>query len=441
MKHTRPLLFVSLLAVLAPLAAAAPQETPAELAQERRAEILDTAERYARLEWQGSEKNVLHGEDADGIRVDTADDSIDSTGWHPDGRKSVGMPYSWGGFTSIEEFERGLEAGLYAGLVPKSERAMPSRQAMGLDCSGFVSRCWNLPQKQSTRSLGSLSFELASYDELLPGDILNKFDSHVVLFAGFADEERTRARVIEAARIKVAEAEYDVAVLQANGFVPMRYKPLDARWVPMDRLEAEFEVASTGGEFLPDGTHADLALLRNPLRDARAGEWARYAKTEDRYEGVELFTTRMVARVVEGSVDVQAVHLQQGMSLMRGATRDASAPFTTALVDFAGFVEPIQDLEVVVGQVDNGEYTIGERSFPARRIHAVLEGKLLARHKLFPIGIEVECIQSDEVSLQGVLEAEYRTEVTWSTDENGDRTISQETKTFGLLGFGGVSVD
>jgi hypothetical protein len=126
---------------------------------------------------------------------------------------------------------------------------------------------------------------------------------------------------------------------------------------------------------------------------------------------------------------------------MRGATRDPSVTFATGLVDFAGFVEPIQDLEVVVGLVENGEYRIGGRSFPARRIHAVLEGKLLSRHKLFPIGIEVECVQSDEVPLQGILSAEYRTEVTWSTDENGDRTIGQETKTFGLVSFGGVSVD
>ena len=88
-----------------------------------------------------------------------------------------------------------------------------------------------------------------------------------------------------------------------------------------------------------------------------------------------------------------------------------------------------------------GEYKLAGRSFRARRINAVLEGNLLSRHKLFPITIEVDCVQSDEVPLQGLLEAEYRTEVTWSTDENGEPAISQETKTFALRGFGGTAVD
>jgi hypothetical protein len=135
----------------------------------------------------------------------------------------------------------------------------------------------------------------------------------------------------------------------------------------------------------------------------------------------------MVARVTAGEsgghVEVQAIHGQDGMELMRGAERDGDVPFAAALVDFAGFAEPIQDLQVVASTVEPGEY------------------KLLSRHKLFPITIEVDRVQSDEVPLQGLFEAEYRTEVTWSTDENGEPAISQETKTFAPRGFGGTAVD
>ena len=201
---------------------------------DRRDEILQIAQRYASHEWRATRANVFHGVDQTGSRLDTPDGSHVSGGWAADGRINVGVPYKWGGFSSIEEFDRGIATGKYAGSVlgkrerrkPPEKRPKPSPAAVGVDCSGFVSRCWQLRQKRSTRTLPELCVELDSVKDLLPGDILNRYDRHVMLFKGFADSAKTRAKVYEAVRKGVKESEYDVARLMERGFVPLRYKRL-----------------------------------------------------------------------------------------------------------------------------------------------------------------------------------------------------------------------
>lgn len=47
--------------------------------------------------------------------------------------------------------------------------AAVSRFAAGVDCSGFVSRCWRLSRPFSTRELPALSISLPSWDELKTG--------------------------------------------------------------------------------------------------------------------------------------------------------------------------------------------------------------------------------------------------------------------------------
>ncbi|MBN1347677.1 MAG: hypothetical protein JXQ73_33630 [Phycisphaerae bacterium] len=200
----------------------------------RRDEILQIARRYAGHEWRATRANVFHGLDGTGQRLDTPDDSHVSGGWTAEGRINVGVPYKWGGFSSIEEFDRGIAGGKYAGCVlgkreremPPEKRPKPSDAAVGVDCSGFVSRCWRLPNKRTTRSLPDLCVELDSYKDLLPGDILNRYDRHVMLFKGFADAAKTRVKVYEAVRKGVKENEYAVARLAKKGFMPLRYNLL-----------------------------------------------------------------------------------------------------------------------------------------------------------------------------------------------------------------------
>ncbi len=406
-----------------------------ELGQtELRDRVLATAQRYATFEWTATEANAFHGDDADGVRVDTPDTSFDERGWSIGGETNRGMPYAWGGFSSIEDFKGGLEEGLYAGLVPVSERAASSRHALGLDCSGFVARCWELPVKQSTRSLGRLCYPLDGCDDLRPGDILNKFDSHVVLFKEWVDEGRTVMRVVEAARLGVEENDYPVELLVASGFVPMRFMPLDDRWVSMETGEAEFSsdgIATPGIFTANDIAAPPEALSTHPWQDTQAGEWARYRVTDTFAAMPSAYTMlRLAADIRDGDVLAQCVVDVEGERLPSGSRMARGVSLADALVDFAAFETPLHDLELVRSELTNGQYDWGERTFSGQRHALEFAGNYVVRHQTYPLSLTVDCISSDEISLHGILQADIVMAITF---EEG--TYKRE-KVFTLDRFG-----
>jgi hypothetical protein len=202
--------------------------------------VLSTAARYAGHVWMPEQRHVFHGVDDDGVEIHTPDATAHGVsqsphpGWWTPGVLAVGMPYQWGGFATPEEFDRALRLGRYAGDIATPEKrekldAAVSSFCTGIDCSGFVSRCWGLAHAHSTRELESVSRRLVSATEVLPGDAFNLFNSHVVLVAGWADAARTRLRIYEAASPpssgwgKVALGEVTLASLEERGFIPLRY--------------------------------------------------------------------------------------------------------------------------------------------------------------------------------------------------------------------------
>lgn len=58
------------------------------------------------------------------------------------------------------------------------------------DCSGQVSNAFHATQSYSTRSLDQIT-AVISKSSLLPGDILNSYDYHTVVFCGWANSART----------------------------------------------------------------------------------------------------------------------------------------------------------------------------------------------------------------------------------------------------------
>ncbi|WP_019887869.1 hypothetical protein [Streptomyces purpureus] len=87
--------------------------------------------------------------------------------------------------------------------VPYSQRAYykdPQGRTYRTDCSGLVSMAWHLPTSATTWTLPNYSTQLASLDDLKPGDALNNINAHVVLFAGWTDSSHTVADIIEHAR-------------------------------------------------------------------------------------------------------------------------------------------------------------------------------------------------------------------------------------------------
>jgi len=200
-----------------------------------RHECLQTAEAYRTHRWTGSGANIRHGPDSNGINVDTPDSTYLKPGaipgWWRTGELNEGVPYQWGGFCTLAQFDAGLRKGKAAGDVYTSEKRRllddaVSTEAVGIDCSGFISRCWKLPRSYSTRELAGLCVELKSWDELKPGDLLNTYNAHCLLFAGWEDAERKIITAYETGRPphwKVISNRIYVEDLRSLGYRPFRY--------------------------------------------------------------------------------------------------------------------------------------------------------------------------------------------------------------------------
>ena len=186
------------------LVAAARADAPKPPSTVTRAEAMATAEMYRTLKWEPTSANVFHGRDAKGISVDTPDvrykPASGFAGYWKPGNINVGMPYKWDGYDTPESFLIGIGAGKAAGDVctPEKRRLLEagmSAQAVGIDCSGFVSRCWKLPRAYSTRTLTKLCDPVDDLTDLKPGDILNAPNSHVFLFKKWSAPDRSRMLV------------------------------------------------------------------------------------------------------------------------------------------------------------------------------------------------------------------------------------------------------
>lgn len=220
--------------LLACLAAAAACALPATAQTVTRSEAVAIGKTYVTHRWKAGPHHVRHGLDAAGIMVRTPDRAGGQAtpaeeAWVV-GEENTGVPYKWGGFDTIEKFESGLRRGRAAGDLYTAEKrsqggAGVSAEAVGIDCSGFVSRCWKLPRKHSTSMLPSICRPLTTPAELLPGDVMNTTSGHVLLFVRWLDDQKSSALFYEAAPFSKTRAwPYDVSALAGAGFQPLRYR-------------------------------------------------------------------------------------------------------------------------------------------------------------------------------------------------------------------------
>lgn len=137
-----------------------------------RAEALKIAETYVLHQYSCNSNNLAltNTEAPDGDIVRTPD------------RLVVGMnariPYKWGGFNTLAQFDDALQNGRYAGDINTDG---VSSYAVGVDCSGYVSRCWQMSYHSSTASMPNITTQYATWDDLKPGDAIHKV-GHVRLF-------------------------------------------------------------------------------------------------------------------------------------------------------------------------------------------------------------------------------------------------------------------
>ena len=126
---------------------------------------LDISRTYVEHRWTCASDNITNGpiQDPDGHWVETPE-------WVVPG-SLVKIPYQWGGFYTPEQFDSGIKNKMYAG--DKDTRDV-SRYARGVDCSGFVSRCWTLPSHYSTKIMPQITKEYSSWSELKPADAIHR---------------------------------------------------------------------------------------------------------------------------------------------------------------------------------------------------------------------------------------------------------------------------
>ncbi|MDO9548404.1 MAG: hypothetical protein Q7J65_05530, partial [Candidatus Marinimicrobia bacterium] len=140
-----------------------------------RAEALAIGDTYVVHEWVCRSVNLT------GSSGVTAPDNllIITLSWIRVG-DNIRVPYKWGGFSTLPQFDDGLLAGKYAGDRYTSKNS-GSSYAVGVDCSGFVSRCWKLSSHYSTRMMDDyIAQAYSTWEDLKPGDAIHK-QGHVRL--------------------------------------------------------------------------------------------------------------------------------------------------------------------------------------------------------------------------------------------------------------------
>ncbi|MDP2309620.1 MAG: MYXO-CTERM sorting domain-containing protein [Pseudomonadota bacterium] len=154
------LLIQLLVPLLVPEAHAIPRET-----------VLDNAARYASHVWASSNDNQ-YAECTDG----------DYESDYPPG-EYTGLPYDWGGYVTLDEFDEQIDDGYGAGS--HSWHGSLSCTT-GVDCSGFVSMVWETGHYSTSTFADGPTSEI-SWSQVERGDAVNDAGSHVVLYTHETD--------------------------------------------------------------------------------------------------------------------------------------------------------------------------------------------------------------------------------------------------------------
>jgi hypothetical protein len=168
--------------------------TSLSFAQISSIQVIRNANNFLNAQWTVSANNITTGaytsqyscSDATNKYVRTPDWVNDLNDTH-----KTSIPYKWGGFSSLSGFTDGIANGKYAGDIQTRHPDNTSQHyycgtsaAVGLDCSGFTSRCFELSSHISTYGMAHNSNMFGfynSYNDAQPGDIANKSASHVRL--------------------------------------------------------------------------------------------------------------------------------------------------------------------------------------------------------------------------------------------------------------------
>lgn len=222
-------------------------------------QALRTARSYADMQWEPLPVHIRHGKDSKGIMVHTPDTSLsqhgDKRGYWTPGKTATGMPYKWGGFDTPDSFRKGIAAGMKAGDIAntykvRADNAAISHESVGIDCSGFISRCWELKEHVSTRDLPALCDPIGWADVRM-GDILLK-QGHVLMFITRQDEFIIGYEAGPIPSWRARRCAIRVDWLKANVYSPWRYKEM-AEPSPTTKVPLyDIDLTGSGRDTEPD---------------------------------------------------------------------------------------------------------------------------------------------------------------------------------------------
>ncbi|MGE5399286.1 MAG: T9SS type A sorting domain-containing protein, partial [Ignavibacteriales bacterium] len=176
-----------------------------------RSAALRLAESYVLYKYQCRQNNLapsnVTGPDGDLVRTPS---------WLIIGMNAK-VPYMWGGFSTLSDFSNGLMNGRYSGDI---NTAGVSGYAVGVDCSGFVSRCWSLGYHCSTSGMPNITTQYSSWDEMKPGDAVLK-NGHVRMFVDKASNGALR--VVEASGRDWAVSYWSYTPSDLTAYTPRSY--------------------------------------------------------------------------------------------------------------------------------------------------------------------------------------------------------------------------
>ncbi|KKA06212.1 hypothetical protein VP02_18855 [Pseudomonas ogarae] len=145
------------------------------------------------------------------------------------GREVTAIPYRWGGYaSSLDTFKQHLNDGRLAGsdcTCRDANCVFPG--ATGMDCSGFVSYAWQTGAYYTTSSLPSVKVSApVRWEDVQPGDIVNKSGSHVRLLESTVDGPKGRFHTVIESTTKTAcggvcRRSYSETELRLDGYKPL----------------------------------------------------------------------------------------------------------------------------------------------------------------------------------------------------------------------------
>ena len=82
----------------------------------------------------------------------------------------------------------------------------------------------------------------------------------------------------------------------------------------------------------------------------------------------------------------------------------------SSLIASGGFDQDFGEIRVVQSEVTQGECSIGERAFDSVRIRLQLKTSLLTRGIINPVEIDIDCILSEQIPVNGVVRCRFEVE-------------------------------